>query len=499
MKLKELLKKSDYMSVRPTLFSKENFRYKTWVGGLFQVIIVMLYASCLIHFSKDIYFRENPIVIEYKTISKLQDEWILTQKDFSFIYALLDPTTNKPYYNESIYKVEFYQVKNVNGENNVKLLKSGQCSIDNFSKLDRKYFFGVDLSNYACIDSSEQLSLKNTLQTSPDKLQMKVYKCNTTEVNNMCSSGLILSSKLKVTSSILYYLDKNFDPFNNTDPFKYTLNTHTFSLSEKLHTWALIYLNKIMLQDDMGFIFQQLQSKEEIKTQKIERFIDLREVNEIFSFDIVLSEEVSNYYRKYEKIQNILAHVGGLIATFLIIFQILVSVFSEYDFLNKLSNDIFNEEYSFKQISQKKLIIYSKMKENFRFKMIGLNNSNFNLLNIANSPVQYNSHIKEECSAPFKSFYIKKINSEMKKKFIKNVVSFDILVEKIKEIEILKLLFFSPEFIRKFNSLIKSKNSTELIYRAFNNHDIINLEPESNFDTKIDKLIDFTEKLLHYK
>jgi hypothetical protein len=102
------MKSFDFISYQPSLFSEGNNRFRTNFGSITQIIFAILNISGIIYFSKDIYYRLNPNVIESSFIVSDPPEWILTPSDFNFIFSMNDPDNYGPYKNHSIYTVDLH-------------------------------------------------------------------------------------------------------------------------------------------------------------------------------------------------------------------------------------------------------------------------------------------------------------------------------------------------------------------------------------------------------
>jgi hypothetical protein len=102
------MKTFDFISYQLSLFSEGNMRFKTTFDGTTQLMFAIINISGILYFSKDIYYRIDPNVIESTSILADPSEWVITPSDYNFIFSMNDPDSYTPYKIESIYSFEYY-------------------------------------------------------------------------------------------------------------------------------------------------------------------------------------------------------------------------------------------------------------------------------------------------------------------------------------------------------------------------------------------------------
>ena len=103
--------------------------------------------------------------------------------------ALINPSTNRPFIDPSIYNVKiFYYYKGLNFSSIIEL-PIETCNINQFGSHYRDYFINKDLNNLYCIKNFNQ-SLFGSFKTNDVYSQyiIQFFPCvNTSENNNMCA------------------------------------------------------------------------------------------------------------------------------------------------------------------------------------------------------------------------------------------------------------------------------------------------------------------------
>ncbi len=94
-------KKADLLSYQPKFYTDKLERHKTLLGGVAQIMLMVLNLAGIIYFGKDICQRTNPNVIQSMDKQIMKPEMRFTEK-YSMYTSVMDATLGVPFRNESI-------------------------------------------------------------------------------------------------------------------------------------------------------------------------------------------------------------------------------------------------------------------------------------------------------------------------------------------------------------------------------------------------------------
>jgi hypothetical protein len=455
------MKTFDFISYQPSLYSEGNMRFKTNFGGITQLMFAIINISGILYFSKDIYYRLNPNVIESTSVIDNPPEWVITPSDFNFIFSMNDPDSYAPYKNESIYSVEFY-ITIVEGGvlKEYKQLSTEPCSLDNFEGVDPGIFTpNFAFNSYYCINKNETVSLKGVLTSSSiNYYKFFVKACNNETSKVPCASQQVLDKMLDGTMITLYHVDKIFDPSNYTHPVKHYFNNYWQRVSKKFYNVVTFYFKTVNFIDDTGLFFEASSKSTTLKVDRIAPSYDLQSSENFLEVLFMFNNNVTTFNRKYKRLQQVVAEIGGLVNAAFILFTVIVhyytqSLYFEYikeklfdskKELGLLNNNIESSLNNIKNVSEISLTPVIHLKPNDMLR------SKFGRLSIEGGGVVRSNHISNS-----------KHNRTVIFNKIRELMDYENFIKRFKEIELLKHLILNEEGSRKlFNEIINSKKST---------------------------------------
>jgi hypothetical protein len=253
---------------------------------------------------------------------EMPSEINLNNNNFAFVFGL----QNKEYINyidESIYKVNAYQIK-LELKNDslydyitkpLKLIKCNEYKFeiipDNFKKLPLKSLY--------CLD--DKISLKGDyMKEYWNYINFNFSKCvNSTENGNICKSDEQINKYLNGGNVAIFISDYSFDSNKFNKPY----NTHIKNLHK---SFSLKYFDNIFLDfktveiiTDSGYFFEDNNYFNFTAYDNIQSDIDLIDSEVFISLSITVSSKREMYKRSYIKLQTIISNVGGMLKMILLI------------------------------------------------------------------------------------------------------------------------------------------------------------------------------------
>jgi len=503
----KFIKNLDYLSYSPTFYTQSSSRHKTYLGGITQILIILLYIGGISYFSQDIIFKNNPKIIEYTENDNNPPKRKLNLKDFKLAFAMTDPLKYTPYVDDSIYTFEAYQTTLINGELNQRLsLKTKICEEKDFEDLekdsDNKIIEkGFNYTNYHCIDNSQDTFLKGVLSSyETSYIQIFIKTCNST--TSKCDDPEVIRKKLVGVSPYIFYTDKYFDLYNYEKPIKYNFRPYFVSASYEMFTFLHITLKSLNLMTDDGLFYDQTKVGNELKVSELRSMTDKRIYPHFLEILIMYSQEVTNYRRKYKRVQDAVSEIGGLMKIALFI-KMIVNYYSKKSFFEYMSkkyfgeklkdNEKFKNKNNDKNNQEKKNNFTHKSAQDAIHKLSDNSNKipvNFNLIkksdikefnNDFTTSLIFSDNLKnhsinkekENCSVIERKSYksnLKHSNSYQnillknnhEKNFI-NLIEMENLIYRFKELELLKKILFRENILDQFNQFIFSEESSFLL------------------------------------
>jgi hypothetical protein len=457
------MKTFDFISYQPSLFAQGNKRFRTIFGSITQIIFAILNTSGILYFSKDIYYKLNPNVIESTFIVDNPPEWIVTPSDFNFIFSMNDPDNYGPYKNSSIYTVDFYMTIIENGIlKEYRQLSSESCSLDNFKGVDPGIFSPTfPFEQYYCISKNETLSLKGVLtSTSISYFKFMVRTCKNETSPVPCATEEELSKKLDGTMVTLYHIDKIYDPSNYTHPVKHFFNNYWLRASQKVFNGVSFYFKTVNFIDDTGLLFEDSSKSTTLKVDNIHPSIDFMKSDHFLEVIFLFNNSVTTYNRKYKRFQQVVAEIGGLINAAYIFFSVIVNYFTQLFYFDHIVNKLFDSSKELRTLNS--ACVEASINNNLR----SANEISLSpVIHFESNPI-VQDQLRRLRIEPKNNF--KRVESKQNRKIlfekIKELMDYENFIKRFKEIELLKYLVLNDEGSRKvFKDLIESRKSSSLL------------------------------------
>jgi hypothetical protein len=185
-------------------------------------------------------------------------------------------------------------------------------------------FFGENNFNYI---SSE---LKMCTNSSDSKV---VCKSNE-EINNALRGGFF----------VMNYIDTIFEPINFSAPNKYIRRDFYTTMSNNYYKEINFFFKNMDYMTDKATILEEFETNKYLQLDRQTENYDFREISgdEAFlSCLLRLSNMKDIYTRKYTKLQDVIAQVGGLVKGLFVIVKILYFNFSQVDYFFNLGDYLY--------------------------------------------------------------------------------------------------------------------------------------------------------------
>ena len=512
-KLKNLF---DIYGYSPYLFIGGYKRNGSFLGLLSTLLSIMIGWLISSYFLLEFLNKKKFTIITSETNPEGIDSIKLTKNTFYFSFYLQDPISYKPIIDESIYYPKvYYKIAKRNEKEGFiwtqKPLEYGKCELNDFDENYQKLFMNYNLENMYCIKNLNE-SIKGVFTKDEYSfIFVEFYECkNSTEKFN-CKSQSEINYYLNGTFIAIDFQDISIDPNNFLYPIIPKVGQFYTTLSKNYFKEIHLYFKKILIETDIGLIFNEIENKEYAQYDHNEDMLSFKALENggFLEFSIKFADKITKFSRSYTKAQTVISNIGGFIQFIQTSFWILSNIFVENTVFQKIINKIFyfeenftltkNEFFSLKKLKRKRSVFdmnnhsleTSKDVLNMNIKPNNIFNTNYCInKNIKNKNIQrshsYNIKINsflrtsenplfvaenKEIHLSYCQRFCYKFSNKKKSKIIMlyqkgiNLIEqkLDVIsiIKDSFQFEIIKSMFFNNEHILLLDNIIKTELSSE--------------------------------------
>ena len=301
---------------------------KTIFGGIVSIFTILVSLGCSGYFTYRLFNKDDSSIILSSEIDPYVN--ITYSHRIPFLVRFSD-AYSIPYTNETSRLYNIYLRFWYGGSNNSKNedvyqsfdnITISKCNINEHFGEYKEYFIDVpDLESYYCPDLRQYNQTLYGIYggTKPfSYLQFYFTSCLNETMNNTCFDKDYIN---KILSDI--YLDLLSIGFK-MDSLKKTVSkierkSERFSISNSVYKRIWMYLRKINYITDDGIIFTRKNEENFHLYENVRTEVDIRDIRigsvpgSFLTLTVLNNGEISIYHRKYQKLQDYIATIGGII------------------------------------------------------------------------------------------------------------------------------------------------------------------------------------------
>jgi hypothetical protein len=328
------------------------FNLKSSLGGCLTIITIIagFVFSWLI--GKDIFYKVKPYSYQQNTIYENSPSIYINRTSFPLFFEIQNNFESFNYERYLNFTMNYVSMERNNLSlfemKEVKNLKLIKADSKNFSVILEEDFKKRKLSNFLTIDSYDNFEIAGYFNQDLAKfLSIVVTECDIATFPDFCATHEEIDSFINknIITFHMIYKDYQLSITDYDNPTKYFM-VNPFNTVNNESKDIKFFIEQDTLQTDSGFIFEELSDQNYLRM--VESNYDTRVFNSntkdrvIFSF---FSANRSNFiFRKYIKIHEILASIGGLLQVILKVFQFLNSPFCTINKNSTLIDFLFSKE-----------------------------------------------------------------------------------------------------------------------------------------------------------
>jgi hypothetical protein len=346
-----LLKNFDIFGIIVNLNYEGRREYKSILGGIFALIISFLTLIFTILLGQDMYLRQNPTTI-YSKIPQDKGGLINLTNNFPFMMKINMgpgiPIKNvEKYFNFPAY-IRNIEITGGEQKLDIKSLQFQQCDYEKDLGKDYDMFkssIESTIMNY-CLKPDQNIVINGNIGSSKFSfIEIFFQRCkNETEV--ICKPKEEIDLMFSKVIMNVYFKDNIFKSDDYTNPIREYVYNYNTALSSKVSRRIFIYLKNIDFVTDDGLVFSDIKTESRYQlanSKETYTFEEAAKINpDTLSQITIATDNIKDvYFRKYKKIQNVAAEVGGIINVFVLSANIIIQFLAKSVIKNEIFDKIF--------------------------------------------------------------------------------------------------------------------------------------------------------------
>jgi hypothetical protein len=343
------LKKIDILGPEPNLYTNSNSRHKTIFGGIMTIFTYFIICSLSTYFIYETFSR-NTMSVGYNEV--VDESPYYKFSDSPIIITLIDIKGN-PIVDETVvsYEARYFNLDE-KMTMNIALVKTSFCRYQFFKESNRDIYNSFPFLNYSiCIDPIDFSRFQKEIFGVPFGLKpysfynYYVNTCiNSTTSNITCKSEEYISQIMSNAYLMVSYSDYLIDSRNKGSPGLNFLNTLSFWITPTLSKWFILKIRAVTYSTDRGFVFENLVEDSYTHSEPVYESVDNR-VGLAYPGNFITvtacNSSIKEYYlRSFQKFQNLLGNIGGVIKGIMVISIFIERYIARKLYLKHFVNDI---------------------------------------------------------------------------------------------------------------------------------------------------------------
>jgi hypothetical protein len=378
------LENLDILGSEPKLKVQSASKFKSFLGGLFSLIIILSSTAISLYFTHETILRKNYTVI-YNQNTNFQGNMTVDNHPFAFGMYVdsavlpLDSTIIK-------YRAMYLTLKGIDFQSEEIPMKP--CKEQNFKSLlnlvQESY---LNFMPYMfCLDPEYTKIRPIFGYRGGTEYGSKVYRIyamrcqNSTNSDIICASPEEIENKIQKAVQVVTFFDTIIDHSNPKTPGKKYFRAITNKMNSLYYSEYMINIRGIDYQSDFGALLNNYETDQYFTLEDFKMNLGVPETADFpntFGLNtLTMSSMKEVYIRRFDKLQNLLANVGSVVK-----FLLLIGNIAEKIWLRP-----FYHQYLFKHLyTSKNLIKEHEKRDSMSLrKTSNFNNFNNNSLKLEN-------------------------------------------------------------------------------------------------------------------
>ena len=359
----KLLKHIDVFGLMNNLTINNKPKYTTRLGGILTIFMVLLAVVIFLYFGQEMYSLKNPNSFRSEVFEKTPEIIKFSKDSYFFMFGVEDFNTVH-FRDDSIYTASVVQeIFNSTGTFtfNIPIEPCQEHHLPTDPE-QANYFRNAPkaaLNKLFCINENYLDSMSISGSFDSDfyvNIKITIYPCiNSTNNNNSCQSREVMQNKLGGYFAF-YTLDYVMDPNNYENPGVATGTDYFGYLKLGNVLRNSRFIATTIVNTDDGWLFTNQNTKKYPTYNNDKEAMMQGDDSTLTIFRMRKFHTNMIIERKYKKLQDVLAEMGGILNIIYVLFALISHPFVKSDYQSKLANKCFNFEIVNEKKTKKKLM-----------------------------------------------------------------------------------------------------------------------------------------------
>ena len=341
----------DLFGHSPTFIINNNLQYKTFFGGILSILAIIIAVITTIFFSQELFLKKSPSV-NLNTESNLNPDILHYFDNFEFIIGVQNESYTVTIDESLFYAKGFLFNTTINETgifNNVYEIDLQPCNLALRNSPNYDIFKKYNLENFYCISKNQSKINLNDIYLKEfwgnngfQMLQIKFYECKNTTESQKCATEERLHNVLTNTGLSIYITDNYVRTNNYKEPFQRAVHEIFSQVSINYIVSITQYYRHTQVESDNGIMFTTSSKINGFKKDELSKDINYNRTSPNFiTYTLQLNNIIEKYQRKYYKIQDLAAQVGGVYNIIMVICLFIMKLYEENYYFEFLINKYF--------------------------------------------------------------------------------------------------------------------------------------------------------------
>ena len=450
-KIVRLLGVLDLFQQNVSLKLYNRYRVSITLGKAFTVGIIIFIVYNF--FVSDMIKRTNPVVLQQLIQTEKRPEFSFNKENFVFSFGVVD-ANNQILNDPTIFNILAVSMSAENGQNTQqKMLPTEPCTSDYFERFPG-FYEASNLTQATCIKNTN-FSLRGYWdEESVEQLNVIVMKCmNYTESPIICKGSDEIEKYFQEKFFSFWIEDKSFDMNEYNDPIKSRIKYFSRTIETTRTKGIRLFMRESKLVLDNGIIYS---SEKQIKTFSVGNmeFDESKSDATVFALLVYSSDITQIFQRRYQKLFDLLASLGGILNVLLIFGSIVVKYFYEWEINELILNKLYVLADNLGGLKNKKNNFVDHNPKNDISKIVPRTSHSHKLFNLGKIKMNFIERIRLFAKKKKKRTKKENLYTDYLAKCNKKLDLIEI-IKKLEEIEKIKRVLFDEKQLSIFNMMTK--------------------------------------------
>ena len=341
----------DLFGHSPSFIINNKLQYQTFFGGILSLIAIIISIITTIVFSRELFLKKSPSV-NFNTETNLNPDILYYFDNFEFIIGVQNESYTVTI-DDSLFTAKGFIFNTSINEsgifNRVFEIDLQPCNLALRNSPNYENFKKYNLKNFYCISKNQsKINLNNIYlkefwgNNGFQMIQIKFYECKNSTESQKCATEEKIKNALSFTELSIYVSDNFVRTNNYEEPFQRGAHEIFSVASIDFLVKITQFYRHTQVESDNGLMFTTSSKINGFKKDEITKDINYdRKSSNFITFTLQLNNIIEKYHRKYYKLQDLAAQVGGVYNIIMVICLFIMKLYEENYYFEFLINKYF--------------------------------------------------------------------------------------------------------------------------------------------------------------